>query len=129
MARILSISIEDEPVEYEQIGTRIHALHGLGIDLRYVRGFTVLDDGAGFPDDFGETLANLLAAELAVSLMQNQSLRDTYLNMYAERLGQCRFNGAVERYILPEEASTWLNAHGGLLPTEVDPRLRGVSGY
>ncbi len=88
-----------------------------------------MDDAFSFPDDFAEALANLLAAELAMSLTQTQSLRDTYLQMYSERIAQARFNGAVERFRVSVESSSWVDTHDSFITTDIDPRLRGLSGY
>lgn len=126
-ARIIGLSVEDQSIQFERIGEILHAKEDEA-DLRYISNFGDVDDGFAFPNDFAEVLSNLLAAEIAVSLTQTQSLRDTYLNMYQERLHQARFNGAVERNDLPIVSSSWVEAHDdGLI--EIDPRLRGLSGY
>jgi len=127
VGRILSLSIEDRPVDYERIGDHIHVLLEPPVLLRYVRSYPDADDGTTFPDDFAEALANLLASELAVPVTQNQSLRDTYISAYLERIAMARHNGAVERRDHPVVSSSWLDAHDdeGL---QIDPRLRGLSG-
>jgi hypothetical protein len=127
VARLLGVTVEDTEVEYEQIGDVLHT-YDASVDLRYVSNFAEADDGFTFPDDFSEALSNLLAAELAMSVTQTQALRDTYLNMYAERLGQARFNGAIERRDTPVTASSWVEAHEGF-PQEMDPTLRGLAGF
>lgn len=126
-ARIVGLSVEDNELQFERIGQILHVKEDEA-DLRYIQNFSDVDDGFAFPDDFAEVLANLLAAEIAVSLTQTQSLRDDYLNMYQERLRQARFNGAVERNDQPVTSSSWTDAHdtGSI---EIDPSRRGLSGY
>lgn len=126
-ARILSVSADDAEVEYEQVRSILHT-QASEVDLRYVSNFANEDDDFTFPDDFAEALSNLLAAELAIPLMQAPDLRNIYLDMYAERLSQARFNGAVEQPQILRTASSWADAHDGWVATEIDPRLRGLSG-
>lgn len=100
------------------------------MDLRYVMGYPDSEDGVNFPDDFAEALSSLLAAELAVPLTQTQALRDTCLSMYVDRLASARFNGAVEQLPHSIIESSWLDAHDGFVGQgDIDPRLRGLSGY
>lgn len=100
------------------------------MDLRYVMGYPDSEDGVNFPDDFAEALSSLLAAELAVPLTQTQALRDTCLSMYVDRLASARFNGAVEQLPHSIIESSWLDAHDGSIGQgDIDPRLRGLSGY
>lgn len=126
-ARILSVSFDGELMDYELQGRTINANRATA-DLRYVANFESADDGFAFPDDFAETLANLLAADLAMSITQTQALQDTLLNRYQERLRQARFNGSIEQPSTTVVASSWLDAHdAGSL--DIDPRVRGLSGY
>ncbi len=126
VARIVAVSHRDEQIEYELIGPHLYA-NVSSVDLRFIRGYQSITDG-NFPDDFSEALSNLLAADLAVPMTNTQSLQETYLNMYAERLRQARFNGAVEQLPSSIQNSSWLNAHDGFAFEEIDPRLRGLSG-
>lgn len=127
-ARILGVSVNDHEIEYEQVRSTIHTQEA-EVDLRYVSNFANEDDGFLFPDDFAETLANLLAAELAIPLTQSPDLRNTFLEMYVDRLRQARFNGAVEQPPIARTASSWADAHDGGSLDHIDPRLRGLSGY
>lgn len=121
------MTFDGQDVPYELQGRTINCDRE-SIDLRYVYDFADTNDGFAFPDDFAETLSNLLAADLAMSITQTQSLQDTLLNRYQERLRQARFNGAIEQPSVSTTASTWLDAHDGSA-TEIDPRLRGLTGY
>lgn len=127
--RILGVSVDDIPVDYERVGNLLHTMQDESVDLRYVKNYADVDDGVSFPEDFAEVLACFLAAELAVPMTQTQALRDTYLNMYVERLRSARFNGAVEQNRSPEVASSWLDAHDGYNASEIDVTRRGLSGY
>jgi hypothetical protein len=126
-ARIGAVTVEDNLIEFERVGDRLHTMED-EIDLRYHRNFSDVDDGFAFPDDFAEVLASFLAAELAMSMTQTQALRDTYLGEYQERLAAARHNGAVERNDKPVASSSWMDAHDSGYP-DTDPRLRGLSGY
>lgn len=128
LARILSLTYEGYKVQFERLGNVIHTLR-TPVDLMYVKSFSGTTDNTAFPPDFAEVLSNLLAAEICVSMTQNQSLRDTYLNMYAERLRQCRFNGAVEQPTQYIDASSWLDSRVYPLSVEIDPSQRGLQGY
>jgi len=129
VGRILSLSQNDQPFEYERFGNHIHMMVEPPVLLRYVKNYADADDGTTFPDDFAEALANLLASELAVPVTQNQSLRETYIGAYLERMAMARHNGAVERYEVPVVVSSWLDAHYDVNSvSEIDPRLRGLSG-
>lgn len=128
VARILGVSVDDHEVEYEQVRSILHT-QDEEITLRFGVNFTNEADGFTFPDDFAETVANLLAAELAISLMQSPDLRNTYLDMYLDRLRQCRFNGAVEQPPIVRSGSSWADAHDGADTEQIDPRRRGLSGY
>lgn len=128
IARIISVtSLDDYPIPYERVGAYLYS-NEEEPRIRYVRSYTEVDDAATFPDDFGEALAALLAAEMAVSLTQNQSLRDTYLQQYQAAISQARFNGAIEDADVPTVSEDWIASHQGFLPG-IDPRLRGVEGY
>ena len=128
VARFLSFtSLDDIPVPYERVGAYLYS-NEEDPRLRYVRSYTEVDDAATFPDDFGEAVAALLAAELSVSLTQNQSLRDTYLQQYQAAISQARFNGAIEDADVPTVSEDWIASHQGFLPG-IDPRLRGLEGY
>lgn len=128
VGRILSFStLDDQEIPYERVGGYIFS-NNEEVRLRYVRTYDAVDDGVTFPDDFGEALANLLAADLCISLTQNQSLRDTYLQMYERAISQAKFNGAVEESILQSRSEDWVAAHDGVT-SQIDPRLRGLEGY
>ena len=126
VARILSFTNSDNvSVDYEIVGAYIYSNEETP-RLRYIRSYTAVDDGATFPDDFAEALANLLAAEMSVSLTQNQSLRDTYMQAFAYALSQARFNGAIENVAYdPGTSDDWLAAHYGLT-TQADPPYRNT---
>lgn len=125
--RIISITREGDPVPFERFGNIFYADTG-HVDLRYIQNFPATDDATAFPDDFAEALANLLASDLAMSLVQSIQLRDLHLNFYGERISQARFNGAVERHTIAEVASSWIEAHQGWAMDTIDPRLRGLAG-
>lgn len=128
IARILSVSYNDSEADFELVGTVFHSNLDQ-LTLRYVKSFADENDGFAFPDDFAEALSNLLAAELSIPMTQTPALRDMFLNMYSERIGQARFNGSVERQWVATENSSWVNAHNGTTSSEIDPRVRGLSGY
>lgn len=110
IARILSIVVEEEPIEFERVGDNIHTRNE-SIVIRYVRNFDPTTSGLTFPDDFAEALSCYLAAEISLSLTQNSDLRADFFEKYLMLLRDARFNGAVERQPLAIEAdSTWLNA-------------------
>lgn len=126
-ARILSITTADEIIiPFERVGDLFYC-NETSVVIRYVASFADVDDGFEFPDDFGEALACLLAADLCISLTQTQALRDTYINEHAVALSQARFNGAVERYDMVLTASSWIAAHDGLY--DIDPTMKGLEGY
>lgn len=127
VARILSVTVDDDEVPYEQVGASLHS-DQTDLDLRYVKNFSGAADGFAFPDDFAEVVACMLAAELAIPITQQQTMRDTYLQMFAERLAHARFNGAVDRTAIQQQASSWVDAHDGFGTSDIDPRLRGLSG-
>lgn len=126
-SRILAVTFQGADEPYELQGRTINCDRET-VDLRYVYDFADTDDGFAFPADFAETLANLLGADLAMSITQTQSLQDTLLNRYQERLRQARFNGAIEQPVSSVVASSWLDAHDGSA-IEIDPRIRGLTGY
>lgn len=115
--RIISVTdANDVAVDYELVGTYMHCNEPI-ITLRYITRYDAIDDAQDFPDDFGEAVAAMLAADLCISLTQTQALRDTYLNEYAVIISQARFNGAVERAPAELKATAWTDVHnGGLLP-------------
>lgn len=128
VARIISLSKEDEDLTFERIGNELHTTESQA-DIRYVRNFAPEDDGFLFPDDFAEVLANRLAADLCMAVTQTQSLRDTYLIQAQDGLRTAMFNGAVERNNVVLQSSSWIDAHEGWGTSETDPSRRGLSGY
>lgn len=123
IAKILAVTSPDDfPVDYEVVGAYFYS-NEEDPRLRYVRSYTAVDDGATFPDDFGEALANLLAAELAIPLTQSQSLRDTYMQAFGYAISQARFNGVIESTAYHGTSDDWLAAHYGIY-SPADPPLR-----
>lgn len=123
VARIQYVTdAEDIPVPYEVVGGYIFTNEPVP-RLRYIRSYSAVDDAADFPDDFAEALSNLLAADLCISLTQNQSLRDTYLQAFQAIVASARFNGAVELYPTQGAAEDWIASHYGLFTT-ADPDRR-----
>lgn len=128
-ARILSLSVDDSELVFERVGQILHTTEAPAV-LRYVKDFSTIEEGFGFPNDFAEALASLLAAELCQVVTQNQSLRNTYLEEHYRHLTQARFNGAVELNNHPTtHLSSWLDARAGWSPDQIDPSVRGLSGY
>lgn len=126
IARILNISVADEPVEYELVRDKIYSMKG-PVDIRYVSNYSTADEGFSFPDDFSETLSCRLAAEMCMAITQSPQLKQELMQAYMLTMAEARFNGAVERFSVDPSDSPWLRAHDGFV--DVDPRTRGLSGY
>jgi hypothetical protein len=116
-------SADDIPLDsYELSGNTLYSDENVVI-VRYIVKYDDADDNVEFPDDFAEALANLLAADICVSLMQNISMRETYYGQYQAALATARFNGAIELPPQTIQAGTWLSHHQGY-PTSQDPSAR-----
>ncbi len=128
VGKILAFSdADDVACNYEVVGAYIFSNES-DPRLRYVRTYTAVDDGVTFPDDFGEALASILAANMCVSLTQNQSLRQTYLLEYKEAIAQARYNGIIENYVFKVgDSIDWIAAHGGM-SGPLDPTERHTGG-
>lgn len=113
LGRILSVrNVNDDDITYETVQGALHC-NFPSIVLRYVANFTDADDGLDFPDDFAEALANLLAAEICISLTQEQSLRQTYYEAFMITVSQARFNGAIEKVQEDDTPVDWLASRQG----------------
>jgi hypothetical protein len=107
------VTVDDRDVDYEVIGSVLYANYD-ALELRYCVNYTAIDDAVAWPDDFAEVLAIGLAIDLAMTLTQNPSVKQTLEREYQMALASARFNGAVERSG-PEviETSSWINSHSG----------------
>lgn len=118
MARPLRITdVNDFEVLGEFVQGTFHT-NAETIILRYVQKFEDTDDGVDFPDDFAEALSNLLAADICVSLTQEQSLRATYYEAYVLSLSQARFNGAIEKLNEAVADDDWAASRNGYLTVD-----------
>lgn len=128
VGRILSVTtLDDIPIPFEVVAGYLYA-NEQSVRLRYTRTYTAVDDAAALPDDFGEALSNLLAADICVSLTQNQGMKDGLLQAYQSSLATARFNGAIETYPVQGASDDWLMAHAGMTG-DLDPTYKGLTGY
>jgi hypothetical protein len=107
LGRIVSVTVGSFRVAYERIGNAIHTYND-AVRLRYIRNPVTSGESADtYPDDFAETLACYLAADICRSLTQDSEMRAEMLQQYDGLLRQARFNGAVERSLMAIEGEEW----------------------
>lgn len=120
--RILSVSVENYAVPYEQHGSTLY-VRDAEVTLRYIRQpvlAAVADDpeteeneavaADTFPDDFAEAVAYRLAGDISVSLTQNADLKQLMYTEYMEAIRTARFNGACEIADQTIPATEWLDS-------------------
>lgn len=123
LARLLRVmDANDCALPYDLAGDKLYSITA-PINIRYVRNYSAIDPGVSFPDQFAETLACYLAADICPSLTQKDELVPSLLDRYTRLLAEARFSNAIEMDAQVVEASSWIDSRSSDL-IDIDPRLR-----
>lgn len=112
LGRILAVTdASGSPIDYERVAATILTIESSAV-LRYTANPIVpgTPTATEFPDDFAEALACYIAADICVSLTQNDDFRQGMLVQHEGLMRAARFNGACERSDYGITADYWLNS-------------------
>lgn len=108
-----SLAVQDAPVREATVPYRIEGRRLVSdAEALYLRYLARVEDANDMPPDFRETLASLLARELAVPVAQSVNLSQVLDEQYRRRLRRAKSVDALEDPPEPLPPGAWLLVRG-----------------